>query len=191
MRKLLIALAGATALTAASAANAALTIGTAGGTNGTVTPTVTSTSTLEFDTTNGTAGSYSSFFQFNSDIFNSGVFTATASTNPLGGTTVTMLQLFTGGTVLAGVYTPGTLVIGGSASGSSNSLTLDNVTLTPNTNYTFVYSGTLGKTPGNISGNGAFAVVPEPATWALMLLGFGGMGMAMRRRRRPALAQVA
>lgn len=32
--------------------------------------------------------------------------------------------------------------------------------------------------------------VPEPATWALMLLGFGGAGAAMRaaRRRRPALA---
>ena len=25
--------------------------------------------------------------------------------------------------------------------------------------------------------------VPEPATWAMMLLGFGGVGMAMRRRR--------
>jgi hypothetical protein len=25
--------------------------------------------------------------------------------------------------------------------------------------------------------------VPEPATWAMMLLGFGGIGMAMRRRR--------
>ena len=33
--------------------------------------------------------------------------------------------------------------------------------------------------------------VPEPATWAMMLLGFGGIGMAMRRRRRPVLAQVA
>lgn len=30
--------------------------------------------------------------------------------------------------------------------------------------------------------------VPEPATWAMMLLGFGGIGFAMRRRRRvPAL----
>ena len=33
--------------------------------------------------------------------------------------------------------------------------------------------------------------VPEPSTWALMLLGFGAIGVAMRRRRRPALAQVA
>lgn len=35
--------------------------------------------------------------------------------------------------------------------------------------------------------------VPEPATWGLMLLGFGGIGMAMRRRRkeRGALMQVA
>jgi hypothetical protein len=35
------------------------------------------------------------------------------------------------------------------------------------------------------------AAVPEPATWGLMLLGFGGIGFAMRRRRRPALAQLA
>ena|SRR5581483_6899222 len=33
--------------------------------------------------------------------------------------------------------------------------------------------------------------LPEPATWAMMLLGFGGIGVAMRRRRKPALAQLA
>jgi hypothetical protein len=35
--------------------------------------------------------------------------------------------------------------------------------------------------------------VPEPATWAMMLLGFGGIGMALRRskRRRRALMQFA
>jgi hypothetical protein len=35
------------------------------------------------------------------------------------------------------------------------------------------------------------AAVPEPATWAMMLLGFGGIGMAMRRRRVGALMQLA
>jgi hypothetical protein len=35
--------------------------------------------------------------------------------------------------------------------------------------------------------------VPEPGTWALMLLGFGGIGMALRRSRKvkPALMQIA
>lgn len=38
----------------------------------------------------------------------------------------------------------------------------------------------------------ATAAVPEPATWALMLLGFGGMGVSMRRRRSVnALPQMA
>ncbi len=30
----------------------------------------------------------------------------------------------------------------------------------------------------------AVAAVPEPATWAMMLIGFGAMGMSLRRRRR-------
>jgi len=45
---------------------------------------------------------------------------------------------------------------------------------------------------GNVTTFSASTVaVPEPGTWALMLLGFGGIGVAMRRRRRPALAQIA
>ena len=37
---------------------------------------------------------------------------------------------------------------------------------------------------------GAPSAVPEPATWAMMLVGFGAMGVAMRRRRatKPILA---
>ena len=34
-------------------------------------------------------------------------------------------------------------------------------------------------------------VIPEPATWAMILLGFGGIGYALRRRRKTDLAQVA
>jgi hypothetical protein len=33
--------------------------------------------------------------------------------------------------------------------------------------------------------------VPEPATWAMMLLGFGAVGIASRRRRTQLLAQIA
>lgn len=35
---------------------------------------------------------------------------------------------------------------------------------------------------------GAVAAVPEPATWALMIMGFGLVGTAARRARKPALA---
>ena len=36
---------------------------------------------------------------------------------------------------------------------------------------------------------GVGPVIPEPATWAMMVLGFGGIGAMLRRRRRnPALA---
>jgi hypothetical protein len=50
-------------------------------------------------------------------------------------------------------------------------------------------------TPGSARVNGNFtylsASVPESGTWAMMLLGFGAVGFAMRRRRTPRLAQLA
>lgn len=47
----------------------------------------------------------------------------------------------------------------------------------------------------NVTGGSAFAAVtaniqaavPEPGTWAMMLLGFGAIGYSMRRRRKPLL----
>jgi hypothetical protein len=36
----------------------------------------------------------------------------------------------------------------------------------------------------------AVSGVPEPATWAMMLLGFGGLGAAMRSRRKLAFASA-
>jgi hypothetical protein len=38
------------------------------------------------------------------------------------------------------------------------------------------------------SGNGTFNPVPEPGTWALMILGFGGAGAMLRRRKAIAFA---
>lgn len=58
---------------------------------------------------------------------------------------------------------------------------------------TLVVAGTSG---GNGSYSGAIdfslaggaGAVPEPASWALMILGFGGAGALIRKRRRLALA---
>jgi hypothetical protein len=37
---------------------------------------------------------------------------------------------------------------------------------------------------------GAAGGVPEPGSWAMILLGFGAIGMAMRRNRAPLLAHA-
>ena len=71
------------------------------------------------------------------------------------------------------------------------------VRITPTGDVTHVHSFNYGFTPGSSSiglgffgvgradnfGNGLSAV-PEPATWGMMILGFGVMGAAMRRRRQ-------
>jgi len=48
-----------------------------------------------------------------------------------------------------------------------------------------------GSYSGTLNVQSIRGAVPEPATWAMMLLGFAGVGFAMRRRRRPVLAQIA
>jgi hypothetical protein len=50
-------------------------------------------------------------------------------------------------------------------------------------------------TPGSSQVGGTFtlltASVPEPGTWAMMLIGFGAVGFAMRRSRKPHLTAIA
>ena len=60
----------------------------------------------------------------------------------------------------------------------------------PASNPTF-NTGTFNLSGGFLAGPATLTItqaavggVPEPGTWAMMLLGFGGMGVAMRRRRR-------
>ena len=58
-------------------------------------------------------------------------------------------------------------------------------------NFTLDYNETLGS-PGVLKfkiNGGDVGEVPEPATWALMLGGFGITGMALRRRTRSQIAQ--
>ena len=131
--------------------------------------------------------------------------TITFGQNPVGPGSFTSSFVFTNTATgayyfLIGSSTPGllfsdvTLVGGGStwtlAPPAAHVLTLDNVTLLANTNYTLSMTGST-ELAGAINGNITILPVPEPATWAMMLLGFAGMGLVIRRRREPALAQIA
>ena len=196
MRRFMVALAGATALSGASAANAAITLGSTGQTAGsatsvtsTVTDNVNNPNKMTFDTNNAAAGTDTSFVDFLLNFDSTAVFSVTTATNPA--STVTLLDVLTGQMIPLDTGTYGGSA--GSSTGGSYSLNLT-TNLTAGTWYRFFYTANMA-TPGDISGTANFytrtAAVPEPATWALMLLGFGGIGMAMRRRRRPVLAQVA
>ena len=46
----------------------------------------------------------------------------------------------------------------------------------------------VSQAPGHFRFSGRDAGVPEPASWALMILGFGGVGAAVRNRRRSVAA---
>jgi hypothetical protein len=183
-------LAGSALALGSTAANASVTVGgtgsscsgsgcVAGASTAVVTDNVGIPNKIEFDDTNTSAGTQTAYFNFFVDPTMLGTFSATVATYPV--STVTLLELLTGGTsTVAGTTlltsTPGTQLTWGN--------------LAPNTWYTFRYTASMA-TGGDISGTASFYPVPEPSTWALMLLGFGGIGMAMRRRRRPVLAQVA
>ena len=48
-----------------------------------------------------------------------------------------------------------------------------------------------GTTTGGTTTGGVIAAVPEPQTWAMMIMGFGLIGAAMRRRKHAGLAGAA
>lgn len=75
------------------------------------------------------------------------------------------------------------------------------VSLTSNVKYSWVTSTDLGYAHDNCDAGCAFttkvsgpgnviASVPEPSTWAMMLIGFGGLGATLRSRRRWAVSQA-
>lgn len=84
--------------------------------------------------------------------------------------------------------------VNGSDSGISTSTysntTLASLGITPGA---YVYSFGSGETSDTftIQAGGGVGPVPEPATWAMMLVGFAGVGVTVRRRRKVTGPQTA
>jgi len=62
--------------------------------------------------------------------------------------------------------------------------TLDTFGMAAGNSYTWTWGD--GKTTDTFTINILAAAVPEPATWAMMIMGFGMVGATMRRRNKPA-----
>jgi hypothetical protein len=205
MRKLVFGILGATALVGASAANAVEFVGSTLGCFGSgCTPGTPATNTYNgltfgsgsFDQ-NTSAGGFAGIGSGNTDTL--GFVSQNGSLFNYTGTAFSLLVNFTAPSgVSAGSNFQALLT--GDVSGANNG-GVHFVFTNPTQSFTypggaftltvdnFTVSGTDINTP--ITGFIQAAAVPEPATWALMLVGFGGIGFAMRRRRRPVLAQVA
>jgi hypothetical protein len=190
MRKLVLGLMGATAMTLASAANATLII---------TTPTSVSVSgPSTIDNMNFTFGysdsdtnsPFSETVTWMNDLAGIyGITLSTVATSANGPTDVDITAAFVTGT---GIGSP--IALGANP---FNTDLIENYALAGQTwgagIYTLTVQGTRGDS-GSFGGNVAFeaAAVPEPATWAMMLLGFGAIGFSLRRRRSSlAFAQAA
>ncbi|QGN56415.1 PEPxxWA-CTERM sorting domain-containing protein [Novosphingobium sp. Gsoil 351] len=97
---------------------------------------------------------------------------------------------FLGGASLTGTYTPttNTFLAGSSAVIDGLNYTLNDFSFRRFGGDTVqIHSATPGGDPNDYVGNftlGTTGAVPEPATWAMMLIGFGMLGFTMRRRNR-------
>jgi hypothetical protein len=184
MQRILTALGGAAALALSSAAGAAVTV----------------TASTDLNDPNPTAPG--------SVVTNNGITTINFGQNPLASGAFT--ATFTFNNTLADLYsivlstsTPGVTFSDASLSGGTctvatctlgpfpdnTSLKLANAMLGVGT-YTFNLTGNNANMSGALTGNVTIsaAPVPEAATWAMMILGFGMAGVTLRRRRTPLAA---
>jgi hypothetical protein len=177
MRKLVLAMAGAAALAISSAAGAQVTLdGCTMVCDGPTT--LGSETTIGFTESGLDAPSFIESLMFTNDL--AGVYALTLDTSSTG-------IDFTSA-VLTGPGGPYNL-IEEFDNGVSEFWNLSSLYLEAG-QYTLTINGD-NRSTGSLGGTVTINAVPEPGTWAMMLLGFGAAGYAMRRRRAPVLAQAA
>ena len=180
MRKLILTAVGAAALATASMANATITLDSCDASLDSCTPDNTlapAQSTLAWHDSSVTSPTFNATIDFTNDVAGNYWVSLTTSTPELLFTALTITPITGSGSIVyAGPATSAITLLPGSLGVGS---------------YHLSFSG-LSPTGGAESGNLLFRLaVPEPSTWAMMLLGFAGIGFAMRRRPRQALAQLA
>ena len=177
MRKLILGMAGAAALAIGSAAGAQVTLdGSSMTTDG---PTmVGAETTIGFTEADLDAPAFMEWLTFTNDL--AGVYAITLDTSSIGIDFTSAILTGPGGPYeLDENFDNGIVEFW-----SLSSLFLEAG------QYTLSINGNNNST-GSLGGTITINAVPEPGTWAMMLLGFGAAGYAMRRRRAPVLAQAA
>lgn len=181
MRRQILGLLGAAAFTLGTAANATVTVDNTSLEAIDGPDTTGTTTTIGYTDTALDNPSFSEWLTFTNDL--AGVYSITLSTSssPVDFTSA-ILQLVSDGSTVA-------TLLPGFDNGTTEFWQVSDVTLVAG-QYKLLINGDNSDT-GALEGSVTIAAVPEPGTWAMMLLGFGAAGYAMRRRRRPALLQVA
>ncbi|MEO8455310.1 MAG: FxDxF family PEP-CTERM protein [Sphingomicrobium sp.] len=174
MRKLGFALIGATALAMASAANATITVDASS-------MSYTGPTTLGTDTTIGyseaglTNPTFTEWLTLTNTL--AGIYSISLSTSSAG-------VDFTSAVLSDGVNNYALSFVG--QIGSNEFWGLGD-TLINSGQYTLTVNGNNSRT-GTLGGTITIAqALPEPGTWAMMLIGFGAVGFALRRKRKLAL----
>jgi hypothetical protein len=179
MRNLFIGLVGTAALAMGSAASATITIvqPTTVNVQG---PTTLNSIDVTFGVTDTDAVSpFVETVSWTNDlagVYNFRLFTNTDTANGPGDVDFSSAYL-TGG----GILNPINLLADPSNTDLAETLRLNGLGLAAGT-YTLTIEGTRGSA-SIFGGHIDFSAVPEPGTWAMMLLGFGAIGWQLRRRR--------
>ena len=139
-------------------------------------------------------GSFTDLFQFTipQTGFGSGSVTTSVSLSGIGGATdLDFTSVLVNGLAATGFFSDPTgtpcTTPGVGQCGANEQFAVNNVPIMSGVLNTISISG-ISRGNGSYGGNATFipSAVPEPAVWTMMMVGFGGIGLALRRGRKRA-----